>query len=140
MEENLSLIDTDILIWILRRKEPVYSKSINYLSKFGRFKISCITYYECLRGYKSIRASRRMAIFMELLKITDVYYLDKTILDKASEIYVFLRNKGLLKGEFDLLIGATALVNNLTLVTGNEMHFEPLEKYFNLRIENWTKL
>lgn len=36
--------------------------------------------------------------------------------------------------EFDLIIGVTAIVNNLTLVTDNKKDFKYLNK---LKIENW---
>lgn len=72
------------------------------------------------------------------MNLTDVLYLDQTILDKAGEIYGVLKKKGLLPGEFDILIGATALIHGLTLVTNNEKHYQPLEKYFSLKICNWV--
>jgi tRNA(fMet)-specific endonuclease VapC len=137
--EPLSLIDTDILSYVLKRKEPVYQNSIKYLKKFSRFKISCITYYECLRGYKAVGATKRLEVFQKLLQITDVIYLDKPILDKAGEIYGVLKTKGLLKGEFDLLIGTTAIVNQMKIVTNNEKHYQPLKDYFNLEVKNWMK-
>ncbi len=37
--------------------------------------------------------------------------------------------------EFDLIIGVTAIVNNLTLVTDNLKDFKYLNK---LKIENWV--
>jgi tRNA(fMet)-specific endonuclease VapC len=139
MNEKSCLIDTDILISILRQEEPVYQQSLDYLEKFGMFKISSISYYECLRGYKSIGAIRKLKIFEKFLEIVDVINLDLKIMNKASEIYSLLKPKGLLKGEFDLLIGSTALAHNLKIVTNNEKHFEPLKKYFDLEIENWMK-
>lgn len=36
--------------------------------------------------------------------------------------------------DFDLLIGATAIANNLILVTENEKHLERMAK---INIENW---
>ncbi len=47
-----------------------------------------------------------------------------------------LRKTGQIVDEFDLLIGASAIANDLTLVTNNEKHFERLE---DITIENWTK-
>ena len=38
--------------------------------------------------------------------------------------------------EFDLLIGATAITNNMILVTDNEKH---LNRLSNIKIENWIK-
>jgi tRNA(fMet)-specific endonuclease VapC len=44
-----------------------------------------------------------------------------------------LRAAGMLVGDFDLLIGATALRHNLTLLTNNRRHFERIA---GLRIES----
>lgn len=137
MEENLSLIDSDILISILRQENNSYKNSVSYISKYERFKISCITYYECLRGYKSLGATKKLNLFNEMMSITDILYIDDKIIKKASEIYALFKPKGLLKGEFDLLIGTTAIVNNLNLVTNNISHYKPLADYYNLKIDTW---
>lgn len=78
-----------------------------------------------------------MKLFQDLLQITDVIYLDEAILEKAGEIYGSLKNKGLVTGELDLLIGTTAIVHELKIVTNNEKHYQNLAKYFDLKIENW---
>lgn len=134
-----ALIDTDILSYILKRKEPAYKNSVSYLKEYKKFSISCISYYECVRGYKAVGATRRLKVFSKLLKITDVIWLNEQILDKAGEIYGFLKKRGELKGEFDLLIGATAIVKELRMITNNEKHYKPLQEHFNLEIENWMK-
>jgi tRNA(fMet)-specific endonuclease VapC len=46
-----------------------------------------------------------------------------------------LRRKGKSLDDFDLLIGATAISNNLTLVTRNISDFERIE---GIEIENWA--
>ena len=135
---ELCLIDTDILSYILKKREPVYQKACDYLNIHKKYIISCITYYECFRGYKAVGAVKRLETFQEFMNISDILYLDKAILEKASEIYGLLKKNGELTGEFDILIGATALVNSLTLVTNNERHYEPLHKYFSLNLNNWT--
>jgi len=40
--DQLSLIDTDTLSYILKRKEPAYQNSLHYLPKFGGLKIKCL--------------------------------------------------------------------------------------------------
>jgi tRNA(fMet)-specific endonuclease VapC len=45
-----------------------------------------------------------------------------------------LRKSGILIDDFDILIGATVLVNNLMLVTNNEQHFNRID---GLMLENW---
>jgi tRNA(fMet)-specific endonuclease VapC len=139
MTEELCLTDTDIFSYILKRLEPAYQQSREYLKKHNKFTISCFTYYECLRGYKAVRATNRMKIFKEFLELTEVLYLNQEILDKAGEIYSILKNEGKLIGEFDMLIGATAIVHDFTLVTNNERHYESIKEHFPLKITNWMK-
>ena len=139
MNDGLCLIDTDILSYILKRKENVYDYAFEYLKSHRKFTISCITYYECLRGYKAISASKRLQIFHEFMNITSVIYLDQSILEKAGEIYALLKQKGKIPGEFDILIGATAITNNLTLISNNEKHYRPLVHYFSLELDNWNR-
>ena len=126
MIEESCLIDTDILSYILKKREPVYQNACDYLGIHKKYIVSCITYYECIRGYKVVGAVKRLEAFHAFLNITDVLYLDSSILEKAGEIYGLLKKSGELKGEFDILIGATAIINGLTLVTNNERHYEPL--------------
>lgn len=64
--DQLSLIDTDALSYILKRKEPAYQNSLHYLQKFGGLKISCLSYYECRRGYQAIGATKKVADFPRL--------------------------------------------------------------------------
>lgn len=54
----------------------------------------------------------------------DVYAREKARLQKAGTVI----------DEFDLLIGATAIANDLILVTNNEKHFARLE---GIKMENW---
>ena len=55
----------------------------------------------------------------------DVYAIEKSR----------LRKSGLILDDFDLLIGATAISNNLVLVTRNTSDFERLD---GIEIENWV--
>jgi len=61
-----------------------------------------------------------------LIKSVDIYAKEK----------VRLRKSGLpVHDEFDLIIGATAIANDLILVTNNVRHFNNFE---GLKIENWS--
>jgi len=137
MNAELSLIDTDILSYILKDIEPVYSQSQTYLEKYGKFAISSLTYYECIRGYKTVGATRRLQVFQEFLELTEILEVDQQILDQAADIYAELRPRGVFPGEIDNLIGATALVHDLCLVTNNMAHYLPIHKFFGLRLDNW---
>jgi len=51
MTEELCLTDTDIFSYILKRLEPAYQKSREYLKKHNKFTISCFTYYESIKEH-----------------------------------------------------------------------------------------
>ena len=57
-------------------------------------------------------------------------------LDIYAEEKTRLRKLGRPIDDFDLLIGASAIANNMILVTNNESHFQ---RVTNITIENWTK-
>ena len=48
-----------------------------------------------------------------------------------------LRRQGLLIDDFDILIGATAVANDMVMVTNNVVHLNRLDK---ITIEDWTTL
>jgi predicted nucleic acid-binding protein len=120
--ENLTLIDTDILIFILKKNPSALLRSESYLNQFGKLNISELTYYECIRGLASGENSEKRRIFERIINQIEVYSLNKAIYDRAAEIYVTLRKVGTPTGEFDLLIAATALEHNFTLSTNNQKH------------------
>jgi len=47
-----------------------------------------------------------------------------------------LRKKGLMISDFDLLIGSTAIANDLIMITENTNEFERIS---NIELENWVK-
>ena len=139
MNDNLTLVDTDILIFILKNQPEAIRQSQKYQEEYGKLKISEITYYECLRGFKTSNSLRKLSLFETLTTQMEVFPLNRKIYGKASEVYVLLRKKGFPTGEFDLLIAATALVNNLRLSTNNTKDFRKISEYFNLKLDNWSK-
>jgi tRNA(fMet)-specific endonuclease VapC len=139
MNAPICLLDTDTLSYLLKQMQPAYDKGCIYLAQTGKFTISCITYYECIRGYHAIGATKKLAVFYELMPLIEVIYLDESILQKAADIYAYLKQQGRPTGEFDLLIGATALVKNMTLTTNNVKHYQFLREAFGLTIENWMQ-
>jgi tRNA(fMet)-specific endonuclease VapC len=58
-------------------------------------------------------------------------------LDIYAEEKARLRKQGNTIDDFDLLIGASAVANDMILVTNNEAHFQRITK---IVIENWTKI
>ena len=69
--------------------------------------------------------------FLSLLQIIPIFgALDIYAIEKAR-----LRKLGTPVDEFDLLIGATAVANNLIMVTNNTTHFQKIAA---IQLEDWT--
>lgn len=129
------LLDTDTLSEIMRgRDSNIVQKAREYLKTYGQFRISIITRYEILRGLKAKQAFRQITLFEERSRKSVVYPLIDDIIVKASDIYAYLYKQGLLISDADILIASTALVNNLTLITGNLEHFNRIP---NLVCQSW---
>jgi len=132
---DFSLLDTDTLSEIMRgRDSNIVQKAREYLTTHGQFRISIITRYEILRGLKAKQASRQITLFEERCRKSILYPLIDDIIVKASDIYAYLYKQGLLISDADILIASTALVNNLTLITGNLEHFNRIP---NLISQSW---
>jgi tRNA(fMet)-specific endonuclease VapC len=117
------LIDTDwIASWLNGRQE-----AHDLLSAFAEdeLAISLITYGEIYDGiYFGPNPGRNEAIFQRLLQLVDVLDLNRDILEEFARIRGRLRASGQVIGDFDILIAATALHHDMTLVTRNRRHFE----------------
>ena len=87
--------------------------------------ISLITYGEVYEG-TYYGPSRRVSEdgFRQFLRGISVLVPNRSIMRRFALIRGDLRNRGELIGDPDILIAATALHHNLTLVTENVRHFE----------------
>jgi tRNA(fMet)-specific endonuclease VapC len=130
------LLDTDTLSAIMRQHPLAIKQAQIYLKIHQKFTFSIITRYEILRGLKAKQATTQLATFENLCSKTHILPITDNIILKAADIYANLHQNGLLIGDADILIGATALVHNLTIITNNENHFKRISE---LRVENWLK-
>ncbi len=130
------LLDTDTLSQIMKQHPQARIRSQAYLRSHRYFTFSIITQSEILRGLKAKNARAQEATFDNLCSISRILDIDDVVIRQASDIYADLHRQGLLIGDADILIAATALVHNLMLITNNENHFNRIA---GLRIENWLK-
>jgi tRNA(fMet)-specific endonuclease VapC len=128
------LLDTNICIYFLKGRYGLVEK----IEKIGfeNLFISEITVAELKYGVeKSANPDKNRPVINELIdkfKQLPIYgALDIYAKEKAR-----LKKEGNIVDDLDLLIGATAIENNMVLVTNNEKHFDRLQ---NIRVENWTK-
>jgi tRNA(fMet)-specific endonuclease VapC len=130
------LLDTDILSAIMRREPQATANARAYLLEHGRFTFSVVTRYEILRGLRAKRADRQQRTFEQLCAASTVLPLTDGIADRAADLYADMHRRGVLIGDADILIAATALVHDLAVATNNEAHFRRIGK---LRIQNWLR-
>ncbi len=140
---KLILLDTDILSFFLRNQKTSEKKNEqkatqkikDYLKKNEKFSISIITYYELLNGLYFGDSEERTQEIELILDKHIILPISKEIAQKAAQIYTKLRSEGNIIAHNDILIAATAIVENLVLITNNNKHFDRIEE---LKMENWT--
>lgn len=128
------LLDTNICIFFLKGLFELDSK-IKEVGLENCF-ISEITVAELKFGaeksQKVVRNRLVVSTFISQMNILPIY----SSLDSYAQEKNRLQKQGTPIDEFDLLIGATALANDLVLVTNNTKHFKRLT---DIQIEDWTQ-
>lgn len=127
------MLDTNICIFFLRGKLN-FDLSIRQKGLENCF-ISELTVFELKFGAENSDNPKKshdaVDKFVKGLNVIPIYGIVK----EYAETKVYLRKNGTpLHDEFDLIIGVTALSNDLTLVTDNTKDFRYIK---NLQIENW---
>ncbi|RLD62148.1 MAG: type II toxin-antitoxin system VapC family toxin [Bacteroidetes bacterium] len=128
------LFDTNICIYYIQGKFSLKEK-FRKIKKENRF-ISEITLAELKFGVKNSQSQKKnqetLDNFLTGIQILPII----NSLDIYAEEKARLRKQGRPIDDFDLLIGASAISNEMILVTNNESHFQRIT---NITIENWTK-
>lgn len=128
------LLDTNILVHILRNRKEV----VRNLEKVG-VKNCAISEVSLLELYYGAECSgdvkKGIAKVDELLKWFKPIALSGTIREACRQ-KAMLRQKGMLIEDYDILIGCTAIANNMVLVTENVEHMNRLK---GVKIENWVQ-
>ncbi|MDR1020368.1 MAG: PIN domain-containing protein [Synergistaceae bacterium] len=127
------LLDTSICIYFLRQHPQV----IRHIQQYDveDLAISIITLAELLFGaYNSSQIENNINRIKFITERTRLLDLTPKATGIYAEIKAILRKSGNIIDDLDIFIGATAIENNLTLVTDNGQHFSRIK---GLRIANW---
>lgn len=101
----------------------------------GRLHVSVVTLAELKTWlYRAATPTRYRDGFEVLATDLVAISINESVAKTCGVLGARLSEQGLTLPIPDLLIAATALVHDLTLVTGNERHFAAIE---GLRVENW---
>jgi len=116
------LIDTD---WVIDHLNAIaeVTRRLKELEPQG-LALSIISAAELWEGVYFSRDQKRSQIMLEtFLSGVTILNLDEEICKRFGQLRGSMRKHGQILGDFDLLIAATALNHNLTLLTNNRKHF-----------------
>lgn len=116
------LIDTD---WVIDHLNAVaeVTRRLQELEPQG-LALSIISAAELWEGVYFSRDQKRSQMMLEaFLSGVTVLNLDEEVCKRFGHLRGSMRKRGQITGDFDLLIAATALRHNLTLLTNNRKHF-----------------
>ncbi|MBO0953016.1 type II toxin-antitoxin system VapC family toxin [Fibrella forsythiae] len=131
------LLDTNICVHLIKGEFGIKER-IARLGVRSCF-LSEITIAELLFGVEN-SAPERQAQNRQNLQVLQTLFEGRILrigeaLPEYARQKVALRRRGRTVDEFDLLIGATAIVRGLTLVSRNTKHFADLA---GIELENWV--
>jgi tRNA(fMet)-specific endonuclease VapC len=112
------LLDTDWIINFLAGKQDAEER-IQHLDP-EEIVISLATVGEIYEGaYSYANPQAHIHTFRQFLSHFQLLNLNLSIMEKFAEVRSYLRRRGELISDFDILIGATALHHDLTVLTYN---------------------
>jgi len=127
------LLDTNICIYMFKGLYGLPAR-ISTVG-FDEFAISEITLAELIFGaYKSKQIERNLSVVNEFSQNIAILPIIGA-LDFYGREKARLQSLGQPIGDLDLLIGSTALANNMIVVTRNVREFQRIQ---NLNVENWV--
>ena len=129
------LLDTNIMVFWLKKRYSIGDKIAEVGE--GNCFVSDVTVAELRFG---VECSEPALIEQKRKRLADILaYLQVIPFAVAIELYAKekarLRSTGEIIPDFDLLIGATAVQQNMKMVTNNTRH---LSKIQGIEIEDWT--
>ena len=127
------VLDTNTLIYFFKGLGDV-SKHMLAQSP-SELAIPTVVLFELEVGIaKSTSPRKRKSQLQEITALVNILPFGITESKSAAQIRVKLEKQGLPIGPYDVLIAATALANNMILVTHNQKEFGRIES---LKIEDW---
>ena len=116
------LVDTDILIWYLRGNNEAY----RLIHSLPHICISSVTYMELVQGMRNKEELRTLQKTLKQWKVKTIY-----INEEISAKALFLVEAHFLSHSMqlaDALIGATATMYGMTLITANDKHYKIIKE------------
>ncbi len=131
----MKMLDTNICIYTIKQKPAeVLDRFKQELS--NGLCISAITLAELKHGVeKSSKPERNELALAQFLTALTVIPFDDLAAVEYGKICAYLQKQGKPIGTMDMLIAASAISSDMTLVTNNTREFERIP---NISLENWV--
>ncbi|UUX97176.1 type II toxin-antitoxin system VapC family toxin [Aquabacterium sp. J223] len=131
------LLDTNILIYLIKQQPPAIAERVNALGDDDRLLMSFITWAELLKGAE--RSTRKAEVLRRLdalaRQVPVAYPTSPAICRHYAEQSTRLKDAGTPIGANDLWIACHALAEGAVLVTHNLREFQ---RVAGLRTEDWV--
>lgn len=127
MTQPSLLLDTSVLSDFLAEREPVRSLLAAYVREAGKLHLSILSWYEIERGLRANGNNKRRRALQRFVGENTVHELDRTVLDRAADVWCQVRRDGRGVGDVDILIAATALTRGLGILT-KDRDFHAIEE------------
>jgi tRNA(fMet)-specific endonuclease VapC len=128
------MLDTNICIYVIKNRPAALRERFDQLAE--ALCISAITLGELLYGVeKSARRSQNLQAVEQFTARLEVVPFSLRAAAHFGQIRAELAKLGTLCGAYDMLIGAHARSEGLTLVTNNVREFQRIS---GLRVDNWV--
>jgi tRNA(fMet)-specific endonuclease VapC len=124
---------------VLKGLDPrVTKKATAYLRAFGRYSTSVFTVMEIVKGLHKQRRAKMLKQFLARISTAEILRFEQDSAELAGRIFADLERTGQPIGRTDPMIAAIALQHDLTLVTGNLVHYQRIQVLgYKLKLENW---
>ena len=127
-------LDTDLVVGVLRRDEDAMKKVAELEQRGETIRTTAVNAYELLKGAAaSSRSEENLRMARRLLSSMQVHAVTSSSAEAAATVYVSLKRRGKMIGEFDLLIAGVVLGSAEKLLTRDE-HFRDVP---GLRLDRW---
>jgi predicted nucleic acid-binding protein len=104
---------------------PKVVELVNQLDAELYTSVVCIG--EVSEGLATPANKKKLKIFNDFVKTLKIIDIDQKVILEFAKIRRKLRNRGKLIGDLDILIAASCIAYNLTLVTNNKKHFKRIK-------------
>jgi tRNA(fMet)-specific endonuclease VapC len=127
------LLDTNICVYFLNQDKKITEKMSGI--PVDDMAVSIITIAELQFGaFNSSKPKENLERIRYIRGMIKTITLTVAITEEYAKTKSILRKSGNTIDDFDILIGSTAIANNLILATNNLQHFNRMD---NLIVENW---